>query len=192
MKVIKETRAFKIKHLIYKAKMLIDTFCKREYERFIGADYTDLSNVEVAYTTTDDEKHEIRAYINFHKFCICTCIDNVVVKRVRYSGLKAMIKNALPYLDFNELVCVTQEQVLFVEKGSYMTLKERKANMLSKFPVGTRIKLIALQEGEALTLPAGTIGTVRGVDDEPSLLMGWDNGSTLKLYPDGDEYEIIK
>ena len=64
--------------------------------------------------------------------------------------------------------------------------------MLSKFPVGTRIKLIALQEGEALTLPAGTIGTVRGVDDEPSLLMGWDNGSTLKLYPDGDEYEIIK
>ena len=43
------------------AKRLIDDFCKEEYQRKDGADYTDLADVGVAYTTTEDDKHEIQA-----------------------------------------------------------------------------------------------------------------------------------
>ena len=44
-----------------KAKHLIDDFCCEEYQREDGADYTDLTNVGIAYTTTEDDKHEIQA-----------------------------------------------------------------------------------------------------------------------------------
>lgn len=47
-----------------KAKHLIDDFCREEYQREDGADYTDLTDVGVAYTTTEDDKHEIQARVN--------------------------------------------------------------------------------------------------------------------------------
>ena len=47
-----------------KAKALIDEYCRAEFEREEGADYTDLSKVNVAYTTTEDDKHEIQADVD--------------------------------------------------------------------------------------------------------------------------------
>ena len=46
-----------------------------------------------------------------------------------------------------------------------------------EYPNGTRIRLIQMDDDQAP--PKGTLGTVRGVDDCGSLLVHWDNGSTL-------------
>jgi hypothetical protein len=48
-----------------------------------------------------------------------------------------------------------------------------------KYPQGTRIELVQMDDIQAP--PAGTLGTVIGVDDTGSLLVNWDNGSGLNV-----------
>ena len=47
-----------------------------------------------------------------------------------------------------------------------------------EYPAGTRVELVRMDDVQAP--PAGTKGTVKGVDDTGSLLMRWDNGSEYK------------
>ena len=49
--------------LLEKAAKLLDEFCEKEYDSD-GADYSDLTAVNIAYTTTEDELHEIQADVN--------------------------------------------------------------------------------------------------------------------------------
>ena len=48
-----------------------------------------------------------------------------------------------------------------------------------EYPAGTRVELVRMDDVQAP--PAGTKGTVKGVDDTGSLLMRWDNGSDLNV-----------
>lgn len=47
------------------------------------------------------------------------------------------------------------------------------------YPVGTRVELVFMDDVQAP--PIGTKGTVRGVDDIGSVMVSWDNGSSLSL-----------
>lgn len=47
------------------------------------------------------------------------------------------------------------------------------------YPVGTRVKLIQMEDVQAP--PKGTLGIVYGIDDIGSILVKWDNGSTLNV-----------
>jgi hypothetical protein len=48
-----------------------------------------------------------------------------------------------------------------------------------EFPQDSRIELVQMNDIQAP--PAGTKGTVYGVDDTGSLLVHWDNGSGLNV-----------
>lgn len=48
-----------------------------------------------------------------------------------------------------------------------------------EYPAGTRVELVRMDDAQAP--PAGTLGTVLGVDDTGSLIMRWDNGSGLNV-----------
>ena len=98
--------------LLENAKALINDFVNREYDRDDGADFSDLSNVEVAYTTTEDELHSIQASVNLVDFAIATQIDDKVVRTEQYDSLEDMIQNALKYLDYGDLVYVSDEELL--------------------------------------------------------------------------------
>lgn len=87
-----------------KAKALIDEYCREEFEREEGADYSDLSAVEVAYTTTEDEKHEIQARVNLVDFQIETLVDGKVFRGEQFSTLEDMIERGLESLSFDDLV----------------------------------------------------------------------------------------
>lgn len=68
-------------------------------------------------------------------------------------------------------------------------IQYRKGILMRDYPVGKRVKLIELVNEEP-NLPPGTMGTVAGYDDQPALLMSWDNGSSLSLLPfEGDRFE---
>ena len=60
--------------LLERAKKLIDEFCEKEYDSD-GADFSDLSAVNIAYTTTEDELHEIQADVNLIDYYIETKVD---------------------------------------------------------------------------------------------------------------------
>lgn len=97
--------------LLEQAKEAIDAFCRREYEQEEGADYTDLSSVKIAFTTTEDEMHEIQAVVNLTEYRMETYIDDVLVDCVSYGSLASLVQDGLGYLDFDSLVSVTEEQL---------------------------------------------------------------------------------
>ena len=97
--------------LLEQAKETIDAFCRREYEQKEGADYTDLSSVKIAFTTTEDEMHEIQAVVNLTEYRMETYIDDVLVDCVSYGSLASLVQDGLGYLDFDSLVSVTEEQL---------------------------------------------------------------------------------
>lgn len=58
-----------------------------------------------------------------------------------------------------------------------------------KYPIGTRIKLNYMKDD--YPVPSGTCGTVDYVDDEGNIGMKWDNGRTLSLIYDIDNFQKI-
>ena len=59
-----------------------------------------------------------------------------------------------------------------ISKEALQTLRER-------FPKGTRVELLQMDDPQAP--PIGTKGTVRGVDDIGSIMVAWDNGCGLSV-----------
>ena len=54
-----------------------------------------------------------------------------------------------------------------------------------QYPAGTRVELVKMDDFQAP--PLGTKGTVTAVDDSGSLLVHWDNGSSLNVIYGIDE-----
>jgi len=57
------------------------------------------------------------------------------------------------------------------------------------FPVGTKIRLIHMDDSQAV--PSGISGTVDYIDDDGQIHMNWDNGRTLALIYGVDQFEIV-
>ncbi len=68
---------------------------------------------------------------------------------------------------------------------SHETIERRR----KEYPEGTRVELVQMNDPQAP--PAGTKGTVKGVDSIGSLLMAWDNGSSLNVVCGEDIVRII-
>lgn len=57
--------------------------------------------------------------------------------------------------------------------------KEILEKLRKQYPPGTRVELIRMEDIQAP--PMGTQGTVIGVDDIGSIMVSWDNGSSLSV-----------
>lgn len=64
-------------------------------------------------------------------------------------------------------------------KMAFNISKERLESLKEAYPKGTRVRLIQMDDLQAP--PRGTKGTVISVDDAGSLLMKWDNGSSISV-----------
>ena len=60
-----------------------------------------------------------------------------------------------------------------------MISKEALQALRERFPKGTRVELVQMDDPQAP--PIGTKGTVIGVDDIGSIMVSWDNGSGLNV-----------
>ena len=63
--------------------------------------------------------------------------------------------------------------------------KEIVEKIRKEYPKGTRVQLVAMDDLQAP--PIGTKGTVIGVDDTGSIMVAWDNGSSLNVVYDVDK-----
>ena len=59
-----------------------------------------------------------------------------------------------------------------------------------KYPAGTTVELIFMEDAQSP--PSGTLGRIHGVDDAGSILVAWQNGSSLSLIPEVDSFRIVK
>lgn len=57
--------------------------------------------------------------------------------------------------------------------------KEIVEKLKKEFPKGTRVQLVEMDDIQAP--PIGTKGTVIGIDDIGSIMVAWDNGSSLNV-----------
>ena len=123
------------------AKRLIDDFCKEEYQREEGADYTDLANVEVAYTTTEDDRHEIQARVNLVDFRIETLVDGKTVRSEQYASLAELTEKGLHGLSFDELVYVSDEELAKMETPIIPAWEQPKKSRVQTFDIHPEIPM---------------------------------------------------
>ena len=124
-----------------KAKHLIDDFCREEYQREDGADYTDLTNVGIAYTTTEDDKHEIQARVNLVDFRIETLADGTVVRSVQYSSIEELTEKGLQALSFDDLVYLSEEELAQVEAPLTPVWEHPKKSRVQTFDIHPEIPM---------------------------------------------------
>lgn len=62
--------------------------------------------------------------------------------------------------------------------------------MRAQYPPGTRVEVVSLCNEEEHLKP-GMKGTVVGVDDQPALLVNWDNGGSLSLLIGQDQFRVV-
>ena len=124
-----------------KAKHLIDDFCREEYQREDSADYTDLTNVGVAYTTTEDDKHEIQARVNLVDFRIETLADGKVVRSVQYSSIEELTEKGLQALSFDDLVYLSEEELAQVEAPLTPVWEHPKKSRVQTFDIHPEIPM---------------------------------------------------
>lgn len=68
--------------------------------------------------------------------------------------------------------------------------EEQIKQIKNRYPIGCRVVLRKMDDFQAP--PVGTAGTVYGVDDTGSLLVHWDNGSSLGVIYGVDKVEKIQ
>lgn len=73
--------------------------------------------------------------------------------------------------------------------GTGMRPREEVEKIKKLFPVGTKIRLIHMDDSQAV--PSGILGTVDYIDDDGQIHMNWGNGRTLALIYGVDQFEIV-
>ena len=68
--------------------------------------------------------------------------------------------------------------------------REQIERLRKRYPIGTMVELISMKDAQSP--PSGTLGRIHGVDDAGSILVAWQNGSSLSLLPEVDSFRIVK
>lgn len=92
-----------------KAKWLINDFCEAEYRE--SADFDDLHNVGLVFTTLTDDELPIQVTADLVDFKITYEFDGEVYNTEQYDSIEQMIENGLTNLDFSDLVSVPDEVI---------------------------------------------------------------------------------
>jgi N12 class adenine-specific DNA methylase len=100
-----------------RAKDYIMDFIANEYEEDLKPfEFENLERIDIAYTTTEDEKHGIQASIDLVNFSVNTYVDDTLVHTDSYGSLKELNDFALQHLDYGSLVYVDDVDIERVEK----------------------------------------------------------------------------
>ncbi|MBQ5562089.1 MAG: hypothetical protein IIT39_01705, partial [Clostridia bacterium] len=103
--------------LIEEAKKRISDFVAAEYDGD-SANFSDLSNIGIAYTTTEDDEHIIQASVDLINTSIVKRVDGGVISLTKYETLADLV-DALNDLDFADLTYISDEQLQQInERGN--------------------------------------------------------------------------
>ena len=66
-----------------------------------------------------------------------------------------------------------------------------KDELKRQYPKGGRIRIFHMMD-EKYGPPAGTLGTILGVDDAGQIHVAWESGGSLAVIPEVDEFELVE
>ena len=94
------------------AKQHIADYYDREFGEL--AEFSDLSNISLAYTTDEEHNLPIQVYADLEQYRLIFEYDGNVVRDEQYNTLSEMNENALSVLDFNDLVSLSDDEIASV------------------------------------------------------------------------------
>lgn len=113
---------------------------------------------------------------------VCPSCNQEYSERPALSRVDNMTK-ICPECGMKEAIEVFNQYLLHKEEGwSNMRgfpNKETVERVREQYPVGCRVELLRMDD--PLAPPIGTKGIVSGVDDIASIMVDWDNGSSLQV-----------
>jgi len=95
-------------------------------------------------------------------------------------------------VEYSKKLSSVEECLDIIEKEiyEYLGVSEAYGNFEDHELTGKRVRIVRLEDPYT-NLKPGDEGTVRGVDDMGHILMKWDNGSSLNIIPEMDEFDVI-
>ena len=84
------------------AEKTVADFCEREG---LGKpDFSDLTHIDLAYSTTGDGEHEIQVYANFLRNEIVYLVDGSFVDSARFDSTRALSKEGIEDVEFSQFI----------------------------------------------------------------------------------------
>ncbi len=90
--------------LLFEAKDLIDDYILSEFQE--PSSYESMRTIGAGHTTTEDDKHEIQAYINLADHRFETYMDGTLAYFQEFRSLEEMVNHGLRCLSFDDLTYV--------------------------------------------------------------------------------------
>lgn len=81
----------------------IEDYLKDEFE-ITEPDFSDLTRIDLGYTTTEDEKHVIQVYADLEHCTVTKLVDDTLYAQERYGSLDDLNQAVLSNLDFDSLM----------------------------------------------------------------------------------------
>lgn len=88
----------------------IEDYLKDEFE-ITEPDFSDLTRIDLGYTTTEDEKHVIQVYADLEHCTVIKLVDDTLYAQERYGSLDDLNQAVLSNLDFDSLMEIDLDEV---------------------------------------------------------------------------------
>lgn len=124
------------------AEKTIADFCEREG---LGKpDFSNLTHIDLAYSTTGDGEHEIQVYANFLRNEIVYLVDGSFVDSARFDSTRALAKEGIEDIEFSQFIDDAE--------SAYEAYQERhKAKPVEKRPLAAG-DTVYLENGHPFTV----------------------------------------
>ncbi|MCC8029191.1 MAG: DEAD/DEAH box helicase family protein [Lachnospiraceae bacterium] len=107
--LIERIRADLARTPLDKAKDLIDEYCMEEFSS--PADFDDLRNIGIGYTTVTNNEYPVEASVNLIDFRLERRLNGKEFDTRQYDSLEELISHELYNLDFNDLMDVSDDEL---------------------------------------------------------------------------------
>lgn len=117
------------KAMLERAKNLLQEYFKKEFNYYDEKEYSDLQEIGLAFTETEDGKHTVEAFADIVKdYAITVLYDGAVFEKRSYSSLTELINNELYGLDFMNLTYIDEDKLKEFELKNGKSVEETSEN----------------------------------------------------------------
>lgn len=141
-----------------KAIRLINEYCEKEFDTV--ANFSNMDHVDLAYTTDEETQTPIEVYADLETYRLVKEYGGIVVNEELFNSVEDM-NTALEYLDFDDLVSLSDEEKAIREHRAEIT-ENREENGLP-FNVGDKVPYRAGMFVENTDM---SVWTVESIEEE--------------------------